>query len=306
MAVNPQDAGNDQGFPEDPRQEPHSMQPPIDPYQTTSFEMSTMFGTPKAAPNTAPSLPTDPMDKAFDPKPASNDPMDPRFDPKPNMGDIEPVSRIESQNRETSWYKNVVTKFADDLYTRFISKEGEGEFSRQLREIEVQSGFEPGVMKDRPLADALHKTIQDITYAGARTLEGYLGLASDAIRGTVSTGVGLVAGKEIGESAGEAVMDPGIQATIEGIGPPGAMAAAGLHLISRFGTLGKVKVTGGFGDVTNLDRARDTGIYKKFMSKLTDRRCQPRRSRRLRSGRRPRPSPQTETTTASSRTSADR
>ena len=210
----------------------------------------------KAKASPQPSSALDPMSSAFDPKPM--DPMSKEFDPQPEAG--EPVSKIESQNRETSWFKDVVTKFGDDLYSRFIGQEGEGTFSKALRDHAEISGTEPGVMKDRPLQMALRKTIQDVTYASARTLEGYLGLMSDAIRGSISAGAGLIGGKEFGEQVAETAMDPGVQATLEGIGPPGALAAAGLSLLDRFGTIGKVKTTGGFGDVTNLDRARDAGI----------------------------------------------
>ena len=129
MAVNPQDAGVDPGFPEDPRHGENPMQPPVGskppPTDLANWGWGQKAGQ---APDAVDKLPTDPLDKAFDPKPL--DPMDKSFDPQPAEG--EPVSKIESQNRETSWYKDVVSKFKDvgsDIYSRFIGQEGEGTLS---------------------------------------------------------------------------------------------------------------------------------------------------------------------------------
>ncbi len=108
---------------------------------------------------------------------------------------------------------------------------------RPLGEMFVKDGFKP---TGSAAADVYFKLSEAVARAETSIPELGLRAIGAGLMGT-AYGVGEVfdqifkgkQGKETAKVAVEALMDPGFQATVEGIGPPGVIAAGVLHALSR-------------------------------------------------------------------------
>jgi hypothetical protein len=208
------------------------------------------------------SRPTDPPKSNVDAQGIPNDMRPPKSnvdaqgipdDMRPDPGGNQPqVSPDDELNRQAPWYKNVVTKFMQGFEEQGGWGSGPGALAGAVKDVGEMAGYDLWKFPKEGMAigPALNKATLEVLYSGARALEGTMNTMWSVVRG----GAYAAFGPETGATVAGAVQDPGLDASI---GPLGTAAGA---IVRESMALGKMRVTGGAADITNLDRAKDAGV----------------------------------------------